>query len=127
LAHSIGSSLKPVGVRHRLLGGEDFDETFRKWIKSVGVRNVTVQGSGVELRQDKNSFQPGIQTVADGHIDQAVFAAKRHGRFRSVLRQREETLSRTAGKNNRENVRWIFFALPDHRSRSHRKICPMIH
>src|SRR5215813_1574412 len=113
LSHGIGGSLKPVRIGHGLFGSEHFDETFCEWVKPVGVCDVAVQRSRVELSQDEDFFQPRIQAVADGNVDEPVLSSKRHRRFRAVLRQREQTLSCASCKNDRKYMCRAFFALSD--------------
>jgi len=100
LADGIGGALKPIRVRHRLLGGEHLDESFSERIEAVCVANVPIERSGVELREDEDPLEPGVQAVAYGNVDQPVFAAQRNSWFRSVLGEREETLSGATCQND---------------------------
>ena len=43
LTQSIGCSLKPIGIGHRLLGSKHFDKTFGKRIESVRIGDMTVE------------------------------------------------------------------------------------
>ena len=85
LPDGIGGALKPIGIGHRLLGGQNFDEAFCKWIEPVRVDDVAIQRSRIELREDENLLQSGVQAVADGNIDQSIFSSERYRRLRSVL------------------------------------------
>jgi hypothetical protein len=53
--------------------------------------NVPMQRHAVELGQHIDRAQPGIQTIANGDIDNAIFATERYGRFGAVFRQWEQT------------------------------------
>ena len=47
---------------------------------------MPMQRHAVELGQHIDRAQPGIQTIADGDINDAIFASERHSRFGAVLR-----------------------------------------
>jgi len=87
LADGVGRSLKPVGIRHRLLGCEHFNEAFRKWVEPVRVSDVMIQGRRVELRQHKNFLQTGVEAVADRDINQPVLSSERHRGFGAIFRE----------------------------------------
>src|SRR5262249_15104486 len=86
-------SLEPIWIGHRLFGREYFDKTFGKRVEPIGIRDVTVQRGRVELRHHKDLLQPGIQTIADRHVDETVLATQGNSRFRAILREREQTFS----------------------------------
>ena len=58
----------------------------------------------VELREHVNAANPGIQAVADRDIDEAVFATKRHGRLRSLFRQREKSAAGSSSHDDGQSV-----------------------
>ena len=78
LAHGVGRTLVPVAVVHRLLGREDVHEAAREHVEPVGLRDVPVQALAVELGEDVDAVDAGVQAVADRHVDQAEAAAHRH-------------------------------------------------
>ena len=41
-----------IGFAHRLLGGEDFDETAAELVEPIRAADVPVQARGLELRED---------------------------------------------------------------------------
>jgi len=97
-AHRIGRALEPVRVVGCLLGREDLDESLREEVEPVGLRDVPVEGSRVELRQHEDAAQFDVEAVADGHIDQPVLAADGHGRLRAlVVRERAANPDRRRG------------------------------
>ena len=49
---------------------------------------MSVEGDGVELGEDVDPVEVGIQAVADGDVDQPVFPADEHGWFSPVFRER---------------------------------------
>ena len=101
LAYGIRRTLEPIRIGHRLLGGEHFDESSRKGIEPVAVDDVMVQRRGVELRENKNLVQPGVETIADRNIDQPILAAERNCGLRSILRQRKQAFSGASGEDDR--------------------------
>ncbi len=70
-----------------LLGSQDLHKPGMEIIEVVGLVDVTVQGMGIELGQDIDAVDTGIDAVADGDVDQPVFSSDGHGRFRAELRQ----------------------------------------
>ena len=98
LADGVGRALKPAGVVGRLLGRQDLDEALAEQIHPVGLRDVPVQRRRVELRQDEDPPDVGVQAVADRDVDQTVFArqsarpasidAASAGRAASLVRRR---------------------------------------
>ena len=104
LTDGVGRALKPVGVVGCLLGRDDVDEPVRERIHAVGLCDVMVQRCRVELRQDKNPPQVGVQAVADRHVDEAVFPRNRNRRLRALLRQRKQAGSLAAAEDDCEHV-----------------------
>jgi hypothetical protein len=68
-------------VLHRLLRSQNFDESAPEWIELVGVGDVAVQAHRVELGEDEDAVQTGMDAVGNRNIDKAVFACDRHGRL----------------------------------------------
>ena len=66
---------------------------------------MLVQRGGIELREDENLIEAGIQTIADRDIDQAVVARQWHGRLTTVLRQGIKARASTPTHNNTDNAR----------------------
>jgi len=82
LADGIGGALIPTGAGRCLLGGEDFHEAARtEDVEFVGRADVLVQRRAVELREQVDAANTGIQAIADRDINEAVFAAERDGRL----------------------------------------------
>ena len=103
LPHGVGRALKPVRVVGRLLGGQDLDEALAEQVHPVRLRDVPVERRRIELRQDEDPPDVGVQAVADRDVDQPVLAADRHRRLRAVLREREEPGSLAAAEDDRQN------------------------
>jgi hypothetical protein len=87
-AHGIRGALIPRGVGESLFGCQDFNKAAGEMVELVGLGNVPVQRGGVELSQQINPPQTGIDAIGDGNVHQAVFAGQRHSRFGPVARQR---------------------------------------
>ena len=104
LADGIGGALVPRRVGVGLLGGEDFDEPAGEVVELVGLRYVPMQGGGVELGEQVNAPQTGVDAVGDGDIDQAILAGQRHSRFGALLGQREQARALAATHDHREHV-----------------------
>jgi hypothetical protein len=72
--HGVGRSLEPVGIVHRLVRGHNIDEPFGKSIHLVRAAYVLIEGFRIELREDIDPVEPGVEAVAYGNIDEPVFA-----------------------------------------------------
>jgi hypothetical protein len=80
-AHGVGSALKPRLAVGGLLGGEHVHEAARKQIHSIRLAHVAIERRRVELRQHVDASDFGVETVADGNVNQTVLAADRHRRL----------------------------------------------
>jgi hypothetical protein len=89
LPHGVSRALEPIGIGHSLFSSQYFGEAFRKRVEAVGVRDVMVQRRGIELRQDEDFLESGIEAVADRNIDQPVLSSERDSRLRSILSEWE--------------------------------------
>src|ERR1051325_293414 len=90
LAHSVRRALKPLAIFRRLLGGEDFHEAVREGRETIGARDMTIERSGVVLREYEDFDDIRIDAVRDRNINQPVLASQRHGRLRALMRERKE-------------------------------------
>jgi hypothetical protein len=61
--------LEPLRIFHGLLSGQNFHETITKTRKIIGTIEVTIEGSGIKLRQHIDFVNLGVNTIADGNID----------------------------------------------------------
>ena len=105
LADGIGGALVPAGTGRRLLGGENFHEAARaEDVEFVGRADVLVKRYAVELREQVDAADAGVEAIADRDVDEAVFAAQRDGWLRAVLGQREEPLARAATHDDAEGA-----------------------
>ena len=62
--------------------------------------DVAVQRVGFILNEHGNFAKPRIEAIAQGHVDDAVFASKGHRRFCAVLGEREETFAAATRKDH---------------------------
>jgi hypothetical protein len=99
-ADGIRRAFIPGGIVERLLGGENFHEARREVVELVGLVDMAVEGLAIELSEDVNSAQAGVQAVADRDIDEPVFSAERHGRLRAFLGQGKEACAGTAAHDD---------------------------
>ena len=104
-ADGVGGSLIPRLVLHRLLGGQDLDESAAERIELVRVVDVAVQADGIELGQHEDPVQPGVNAVGYGDIDQPVFSRDRNGRLTPRFRQRKQPRAATAAQDQRDDPR----------------------
>jgi len=65
---------------------------------------VPVERRRVELRQDEDATNVGVQAVADRDVDQPVAAADRDGRLGSMLRQRKQARSLPAAEDDGQDL-----------------------
>src|SRR5262245_41103148 len=82
-AYGVGGAFEPAWALGCLLRGQYFDKSLRKTggSRSIGARYMPVERCRIELRQDVNLFDFGIDAVADGDVDQTILGAQRHRRF----------------------------------------------
>src|SRR4029450_6039331 len=104
LTDGVGGALKPVTAVRGLLGGEDLDEALGELVQPVGQADVTIERRRVELRQDEDSPELGVQATADRNIDETVLAADRHSRLGSGMRQRKQSSAAPTPEDDRQDV-----------------------
>ena len=111
LANRISRTLIPIVALVRLFSGEYIDEATCIRIKLVGFLDVSVERSGIELRENEDLIKARIEAVTDRDINQAILARERHSRLTAIPRQRTE--SRPATTAHYDADYFSFF----HRSR----------
>jgi hypothetical protein len=82
-ANGVGGALIPGSIGKGLFGGEDFDETAGEMVELIALGNVAMEGGGVELGEEVNAFEAGVDAVRNGDIDEAIFAGERDSGFGS--------------------------------------------
>ena len=81
LPNGIGRALVPRVARRGLLCCKDVNKTLRKVVELVGVGNMPMQRGRVELSQQINLVEPGVDAVRDGDVHQAILPGQWHGRL----------------------------------------------
>jgi hypothetical protein len=89
-ADGVGGALVPRGVGEGLFRREDFHKAAGEMVELIGLREMLVQGGGVELRQDVNTPEAGVDAVGDRDVHEPVFAGQRHRRLGPLLGQRKK-------------------------------------
>ena len=89
-ADGVAGALEPVAFIRSLFRGEDVHESVGEHVESVSLHDVPVQAGGQELGQDEDLLDPRIDAVADGDVDQPVFAGDGYGWFGAVAGERVE-------------------------------------
>ena len=103
--HGVGRPFIPRGVGERLLRREDFHEPAAgKFVELVGARNVAVQRGRIELCQNVNAPEAGVDAVGDRDVHEPVFAGERHGGLGAVLRERKQPRALAAAHDDAENL-----------------------
>jgi hypothetical protein len=59
---------------------------------------------GFILNEHGDFAKPRIETIAEGHVDDAVFACKRDRRFCAVLGEREKPFAAATGKDYGKDI-----------------------
>jgi len=73
-------------------------------IKIKSTRNMSVEGYRVELGEDSNSENIGVDAVADGDINQPILPCNRDGGLGTQHGQRVKALTLTASQNHRKDI-----------------------
>src|SRR6185369_1349435 len=87
LAYGVRRPLVPGLALLGQLGGEDVDEAVAERAEAVGLGDVAVQARAVELRDDEDPVDAGVQAVADRDVFLAELAAHRDRGFGTVACQ----------------------------------------
>jgi hypothetical protein len=87
-----------------LLRRQHLDEAVREHVEAVGLRDVTIERGGVELREDEDALQIGVQTVADRNVDQPVLPPERNRRLGPHVGERKQSCPAAAAQDQRQNI-----------------------
>ena len=96
LADGVRRALIPRMAGHGLLRGQNIHPAIREHVAPVSALNVAMQRDGIELRENGDFFDAGVQAIAERNVNQPVFSGQRHGRFRAHFRERIEARSLSA-------------------------------
>ena len=101
-AYRVGGALEPGSAFRGLLSRQDLHEAARERVHAIRAGDMAVERRRVELRENEDPAEVGVQAVADWHVDQPVLPANRHGRLGTVLGEREEAAALAAAEDERE-------------------------
>ena len=90
LPDGVGGPLIPLLPVGPLLRGQDLHEAGREVVEPVAVLDVAVQRAAVELGQDEDAAQIGVEAVADGDVHQPVLPAQGNGGLGPILGEGKE-------------------------------------
>ena len=105
LADRVGRTLIPSLLVARLLGGENVDEATAETVELISLLDVLMERRRIELRQDENLVEAGVEAVADRDVDQAVVTGEGDGWLAPVLSQGIEAGATTAPHDNADDAR----------------------
>ncbi len=66
--------------------------------------DMTVERVGFVLSENADSLELRVDTVRESKVDDAVDSPERYGGFRTVFRERIESLTLAAGEDDRESI-----------------------
>jgi len=87
-----------------LFGGQDIDKTSREKPELVRLGNMPVERSRIVLSEDEDLIDSGVDTVANGNVDQPILAAEGNGGLGANQCQREKASSLAASQDQSKNV-----------------------
>ncbi len=90
LPDGVGRALVPCSRRRRLLGREHGDEPTAELVEPVGPREVAVEAGRVELGEDEDPVEPGVEAVRDRDVDEPVLPGEGDGGLGAVTGEGEE-------------------------------------
>ena len=103
LADGVGCALVPGAAGEGLLGSQNLHETIGELIEFIGLGNMAMERSRVELRQQVNLAYVRIDTVGDRDIDQPVLTGQRDRRLGALLSEREKSRALAPTHNDRQD------------------------
>ena len=99
LEDGVGCTLVPVVASAHLCRNQ-VHVLVEACVQVPGCRNVLVQGIALELRQDFDFKDSGVDKVVQNKVDNTVGSAKVHGRLCAVAGERLQSASLTACHNH---------------------------
>jgi len=107
-ADGIGGALVPGIIGVGLFGSEDFNEAAGEMVELIGLRDVAVKGSRVELSEQVDTTEAGVDAVGNRDIDEAIFAGERDRGFGAFFGERKEASALAAAHDNGEDVAGVY-------------------
>jgi hypothetical protein len=81
LPHRIGCALEPVRTVGRLFGRENIYKSIAEYTKLIGILDVFVQRSRIELREHEYAVDAAVDAIGNRDVDQPVFTGNGYGRL----------------------------------------------
>jgi hypothetical protein len=91
----------------RLFRGKNVHERRTEQIHPIGLGDVTIERCRIELRENEDPPDVGMQAVADRNVDQPVLAADWDRRLGTVFGEWKEARPLTASEDQRKDVTHI--------------------
>jgi len=104
LPYGIGGPLVPLLPVGPLLRGQDLHEARREVVEPIALLDVTMQRAAVELGQDEDAAEIGVEAVADRDVHQPILPPEGNGRLGAVLGEGKETGPRSATQHDADHV-----------------------
>ena len=98
--NSVRGSLIPIQTHFGLLGRQNINKTATKWIEVISRLNVSMKRSSIELGQNENPIDVRIDAVADGDIDETIFASEGNSGFAAFLGEGMKSGATTAAHDH---------------------------
>jgi hypothetical protein len=104
LIHGIGGATVPIFADALLR--RDRGDVFAKFrIENIPAgSDMAIEGMRLVLNEDCDLAEPGVQTIAQGKIDDAILPAEGNSRLRTLVRQRKKSLALTASQYHGEDI-----------------------
>jgi hypothetical protein len=87
-----------------LLSGHDTDMALTELVETVGVVYMLMQGDAVELGQEIDTPETGVDAVGDRHVHEPVLARERHGGLGPVLGERKKAGALAATHDDTKHI-----------------------
>ena len=104
LAHGVGGALVPPLALGALLRRQDLDEAVGEAVEPVALLDMAMQGAAVELGEEADAPQVGVEAVADRDVHDPVLPAQRDRGLGPVLGERKEPGAGTAAEDDGQDV-----------------------
>src|SRR5690606_39080291 len=102
LGHGVGGSGVPVGIVAAFIRLQNVDTAGKRTVEVPGAApsDMIVEAVGTVLSQDQHVEDIGIDTIAEGEIDNAVLSGKGYSGFGAFRGQHSQACAFTASQNH---------------------------
>ena len=104
LADCVRRALVPLRADVGLFGGQNLHPAGMEGVEAVSAGDVAVQRDRVELGQDGDAVDAGVDAVAQGDVNQAVLAGNRHGGLGALLGERKQAFADPPAENDAQDL-----------------------